>query len=144
MAQITITTTDIFLDTAYAVALSSRRDNLHQQARKLAAEIRAKRIRVITTQAVLTEIGNSFASRVNRGKAVILIAALINDENVSILPFNEQFFEEAFELYQERQDKSWGMTDCSSFVVMRQLGIKEALTADHHFQQAGFRILLSP
>jgi predicted nucleic acid-binding protein len=50
--------------------------------------------------------------------------------------------QEDIELYAARDDKDWGMTDCSSFIVMRRRGIADALTPDIHFQQAGFRSLL--
>jgi hypothetical protein len=46
------------------------------------------------------------------------------------------------ELYAERPDKGWSLTDCIFFVVMRQQGIIQALTGDHHFEQAGFSALL--
>ncbi len=38
--------------------------------------------------------------------------------------------------------KNWSLTDCISFVVMQEHGIHEALTADHHFEQVGFQVLL--
>jgi len=46
-------------------------------------------------------------------------------------------------LYRDRADKEWPLTDCISFVVMHDRGLSEALTADHHFEQAGFRALLA-
>ena len=46
-------------------------------------------------------------------------------------------------LYRERADKEWPLTDCISFVVMQDHGLSEALTADHHFEQAGFKALLA-
>jgi predicted nucleic acid-binding protein len=46
------------------------------------------------------------------------------------------------DLYASRFDKAWSLTDCISFVVMEQQGIREALTGDHHFEQAGFVALL--
>jgi predicted nucleic acid-binding protein len=45
-------------------------------------------------------------------------------------------------LFESRSDKEWGLTDYTSFVIMRQLGLSGALTADRHFPQAGFRALL--
>jgi predicted nucleic acid-binding protein len=43
---------------------------------------------------------------------------------------------------ERRPDKWWSLTDCISFIVMQQEGLTEALTTDHHFEQAGFKILL--
>lgn len=74
--------------------------------------------------------------------AVQLLASLESDPNVEIVPLTEQLYGEAWLLYQNRSDKEWGLTDCASFVVMRERGMREALTADHHFQQAGFQALL--
>jgi predicted nucleic acid-binding protein len=48
------------------------------------------------------------------------------------------------QLYDSRPDKQWSLTDCISFVVMQDRGIVEALTGDHHFEQAGFTALLKP
>lgn len=51
-------------------------------------------------------------------------------------------FREGLTLYRSRLDKTWGLTDCTSFLVMEQKGISEALSADRDFQQAGFEALL--
>ena len=61
---------------------------------------------------------------------------------VEIVPASRSLIEDALLMYQTRADKDWGMTDCSSFVVMQERGITDALTVDRHFQQAGFRALL--
>jgi len=44
--------------------------------------------------------------------------------------------------FRQRRDKGWSLTDCISFLAMQRHGLAEALTADHHFEQAGFNILL--
>ena len=55
---------------------------------------------------------------------------------------NEDWFIKGFDLYRRRTDKEWSLTDCISFLVMQEHGVSEALTADHHFTQAGFQALL--
>ena len=64
------------------------------------------------------------------------------DEGTTVLASDPQLFSLGAELFAQRSDKRWLLTDCISFVVMRQHGISEALTADHHFEQAGFSVLL--
>ena len=58
--------------------------------------------------------------------------------------FVDTLFHRARELFRERPDKQWGITDCISFVVMQEHDVTEALTADQHFEQAGHRALLRP
>lgn len=135
-------TTEVFIDTAYAIALSSAKDSFHQAALLLADQIDAAGIRLMTTRAVLLEIGNALSKQRYRGAAIRLLYALETDPNVEILPLTEPLYIRALQLYQERPDKDWGLTDCVSFVVMQDHGILEALTTDEHFQQAGFRALM--
>ena len=60
-----------------------------------------------------------------------------------IVPASQDVFEQGVELFENRLDKDWSLTDCISFIVMRERGLTEALTGDHHFEQAGFRALLA-
>jgi uncharacterized protein len=121
--------TEFFLDTSYAIALSSPADKHHEQALILAREIESDgRIRLVTTRAVLLEIGNALARQKYRAMAVQLLKALENDASVEIMPLSESLYAEAARLFQERSDKEWGLTDCVSFVIMRERTITDALT----------------
>ena len=142
MAANVIATAELFLDTAYAIALSSPRDSFHPQAVLLADEIAAKSTKLITTQAVLLEIGNALASPKYRQKAALLLQALSADSRVEVVPLTDMLYEQAFNLFRDHTDKAWGITDCISFIVIRERNLTEALTADHYFEQAGFRALL--
>ena len=62
--------------------------------------------------------------------------------NITITAASAELFERGCRLYADRPDKDWSLTDCISFVVMEEKAITEALTADHHFEQAGFNALL--
>jgi hypothetical protein len=135
-------TSEVFLDTAYAIALSSPRDMYHARAAALADELEQRHVRLLTTRAVLLEIGSALARQRFRRAAVALLEALEHDPTVEIVPLSEVLFAKAFQLYRDRPDKEWGLTDCVSFVVMKDRGLTEALTTDDHFRQAGFRALL--
>jgi uncharacterized protein len=132
----------VFLDAVYAIALSSPNDQFHEEALVLASELQAAQSRLVTTEAVILEIGNSLSKQQYRLAGVRLIASLLADPNVEIVPSSPDLFARAFRLYAQRADKEWGLTDCISFVVMSNYGISEALTADEHFRQAGYKPLL--
>lgn len=132
----------LFLDTSYAIALSAPHDQHHQRAEELADKLQADGTQFVTTRAILLEIGNALSKLRYRQAAVRLLSALENDPNVEIVPITEELYRQAFELYRNRPDKEWGLIDCMSFVAMSERKLMDALTADDHFRQAGFRVLL--
>ena len=133
---------EAFLDASYAIALSAPGDQFHAKAEELAEQMEQEGTKLITTRAVLLEIGNALGKQRYRADAVALLVALEEDPNVEIAPLTEDLFARAFQLYRSRPDKEWGLIDCVSFTVMQEQGITAALTADDHFRQAGFRVLL--
>jgi uncharacterized protein len=132
----------VFLDAAYAIALVNKDDALHENAIALGRELRKGRTSLITTRAVLLEIGDSLSKPRYRCVACELLAAVGRDPFVQVIEVTEALYTEALELYSERTDKGWGLTDCLSFCVMRSRGISGALTHDVHFEQAGFHALM--
>ena len=133
---------EVFLDTAYAIALSSPTDQFHARALELAEQLESLGTQLVTTRAVLLEIGNALSKQRYRQAAVQLLDALEADPTVDIVPLLEPLYARGMQLYRARPDQEWGLTDCVSFLVMQDRGLTEALTTDEHFQQAGFRALL--
>ena len=128
----------IFADPFYFVALVSKRDEAH--ARVAAFEKGSERL--VTTAWVLTEVANTLSARASRSGFVSVFAELRDDPDTVIVPPTQNLFERGVALYAERPDKDWSLTDCMSFVVMREMDISEALTGDRHFEQAGLTALL--
>lgn len=133
---------ELFLDAAFAIALAAKDDRHHQQALGLADGIQRECQRLVTTRAVALEIGNALAKMRYRPASVALLNSLDLDPNIDVVPCSEDLYQRALTLYRARPDKEWGITDCLSFVVMEDRGIREALTTDEHFAQAGFVVLL--
>lgn len=133
---------EVFLDTSFAIALSAVTDQNHIRAVELADQIEAKGTRLVTTQAILLEIGNALSKQRYRVAAIQLLESLKADPNVEIVLLTNELYAAAFNLFKSREDKEWGLVDCISFIVMQNRGITDALTADDHFHQAGFRALL--
>ena len=134
---------ELFLDTSYAIALASATDQYHERAVELAQRIETGDRRLVTSRAVVLEIGNALSKLRYRAASFALLDAIERDPNLEIVPLSEELYRRSLELYRQHQDKEWGLTDCVSFAVMRERNITDALTADDHFPQAGFRILLA-
>ena len=130
----------IFGDTFVWIALVHPRDAWHERAREY---LDAFSGRIVTTDWVLMELGDALAgTKEGRKEFVTLRADLQNDPDITVFASDAELLEEAVALYHARLDKEWSLTDCTSFVVMKKAGISEALTGDHHFEQAGFVTLL--
>ncbi|MGI8587123.1 MAG: type II toxin-antitoxin system VapC family toxin [Chloroflexia bacterium] len=129
----------IFVDTLFVTALINSRDQYHQQAFQLPDLFENQPL--LVTDAVLLEIGNALA-RSHKADAVKIIERFFASEEVEVVSLTPQLFERAFNMYKTHQDKSWGLVDCISFVVMREAGVSRVLTIDRHFTQAGFQILM--
>ena len=128
----------VFLDTSFIVALINERDQYHQAAQALSYEL--EQTLLITTDAVLLEIGNGLA-RAYRQEAIQIIDLLRNTKNVEVMAIDNQLFDDGFAVYEKFNDKQWGLVDCLSFAVMWELGVAEVLTFDDDFRQAGFVVL---
>ncbi len=133
--------TPVFADSFYYLALMNPDDQDHRRAHELSESLWQP---IVTTAWVLTEVADAHASPALRPNFVRLLKALRADAACTILPPSAELFEAGVELFSSRKDKSWPLTDCISFAAMTRLGIRDALTGDHHFEQAGFRILLPP
>ena len=136
-----MTISKAFLDTGFVIALINERDQYHQQALDL-ADIYEQYLLVIT-DAIFLEIANAL-SRNYKQEAIQVIEDLTLSENVEIVRLTPELFERAFDLYKKRQDKSWGLVDCFSFIIMQDQNINFALSFDQHFIQAGFQLLIFP
>ncbi len=132
----------VFLDTSYAIALSVSKDHNHEKAVQIADFLEVDPAKLITTRAVVLEIGNALSAQKYRHAAIELLESLEEDPNVEIIPITEELYQRGFQLFKDRPDKEWGVIDCMSFVVMQDQRITAALTADQHFQQHGFKALL--
>lgn len=128
----------VFADTFYFLAVLNKNDEAHANAVQYSARIE----RLITTEWVLTELADGLASSRHRGVFLQTRQELLADADVQVIPLDMQLQEEGIRLYADRADKEWSLTDCISFVVMRREAVTEALTGDHHFEQAGFVALL--
>ncbi len=131
----------VFIDTSFVIALINTNDQFYDHAQSLSYQFEA--VQLLTTDAVLLEIGNALARRF-RNEAIEIIQLFREGKNVEVVPIDDSLFEKGLELNRKFHDKKWGLVDCISFVVMQEQSVNMVLTFDYDFEQAGFIILDSP
>ncbi len=129
----------LFADSSYFFALLNSSDNAHSRAVDFTKEFAGE---LVTTAWVITELADGMSNLAQREAFIRFLDGLRQQPNMKLIPPDLALFEKGIVLYRQRLDKEWSLTDCISLVVMHQEGITEALTGDHHFEQAGFRAVL--
>jgi uncharacterized protein len=129
----------VFADTSYYIALLNPKDINHQKAKYFASEFKGK---LITSAWIITELANYFCQVSHRAFFTSIYDDLLKSNRVTIVPLSNNLHEEGLNLYNQRLDKDWSLTDCISFLIMQQQNLNEAATTDHHFEQAGFVCLI--
>lgn len=129
----------VFADTYYFLGLVSRKDKAHSKCVEFSNSSNRS---IITTEWVLMELGDALCRGRDREVFALLLHDLAQDDDAVAVPADADLFQKGVALFRPRTDKQWSLTDCTSFVVMQEHGLTEALTSDHHFEQAGFTALL--
>jgi uncharacterized protein len=132
----------VFIDTGYLVALINRKDGLHAQAKALARKWLKGRRRAVTTDAVLIEFANFFATSPLRMAALSAIRRIRSGSGWTIERVTSNLLDRAEARYGAHPDKGWSLTDCLSMEVMLDHATTDAATPDRHFAQARFRVLM--
>lgn len=132
----------VFADTFYWIALLNSREQWHQRAKDVKADIGA--VQIITTESVLIELLNYFCAYGPTMRRMIAKATriLLDSSEIEVLPHTSDTFLSGLTLYEARLDKGYSLTDCISMQAMSQREIAEVLTHDAHFAQEGFVLLL--
>ena len=131
--------TPVFADSFFFFALLNDNDATHEAAERFSSNTGRP---FVTTAWVLTEVADGCAAVDKRGLFLQLLDTLRASPDARITGPSEELFSRGLELYRQRPDKEWSLTDCISFLVMQDRGLTEALTGDRHFEQAGFTAVL--
>ena len=134
---------EVFADTSGWANFFLEDDLHHAKAFSLMTQWKQQNRRVVTTNYVLSELIVLLGSRAQHRSAILNnIKTIRSTDWIEIVHVDEKLDKKAWELLENRLDKGWSLVDAASFVVMQEREVTEALTADHHFEQAGFIRLL--
>lgn len=131
----------LFVDTAGWMACADAADPAHDAARAARdTALEAGRF-LVTTDYVVDETLTLVRMRLGIGAAENWWAQVEGSPRVRHEAIDALRAEKARAVMFRHRDKDYSFTDCTSFVVMRDLRLKDALTTDRHFRQMGFQIL---
>ncbi|CAD5919562.1 type II toxin-antitoxin system VapC family toxin [Planktothrix agardhii] len=133
----------VFVDTSAWIALLNIDDIWHEKACQIRLKLLKQNYIFVTSQFILLEVGDALCSPLARQNTADFIKNLGNIKSTRVISIREDLLDLGLALYESRQDKDWGLTDCISFVIMQRENITEAFTTDKHFEQAGFIRLLT-
>jgi uncharacterized protein len=129
----------VFADSFHFLALLNDDERVHRRA---VVEHRRIWQKIVTTDCVVLELGDALCHPRDRDDFLALLKSFENDSRIKIVRLTPELLDRGIQRLRDRADKDWPLTDCISFVVMEDEGIKDALTGDKHFEQAGFTALL--
>jgi len=129
-----------FADTSFWLALELNDDQNHEKALKYWQSLIKTTFAIVTTSYVFDEVVTYLNNRNHHEKAIEVGENLLLSPTIELIHVDENLFFEGWTMLRQRQDKRYSLTDCVSFVVMRQKDLEISLTFDRHFSQAGFRI----
>lgn len=131
----------VLIDTWALLALINRDDQWHEPALELSRELHARSRPLLTTEWILAEFLGGASRPPLRPLAIQGVQQLRTSPRVEVVPASSNDWEEGFQLYQARQDKSWSLIDCISILLCQRRGVLDIFTGDRHFEQAGLRVL---
>ena len=135
---------EVFADSSGLYALLDSRDPLHTEARRCVARLEKSGTDLVLTDYIIDEACTLAKARAGGSAAMRLLDLIEQSEAFKLIWIGESRFNAASALFRKHTDQGYSFTDCTSFIVMRELKLREALTADRHFAGAGFRALLLP
>jgi uncharacterized protein len=129
----------VFADTFCFLALLNVKDAAHARA---CEDSESQDVLLVTTAWVLTEVANSLARSSKRQVFRRLVEDLEAAPENQVVPASQELFQRGLDLYDARPDKQWSLTDCISFVVMQEHGVRDALTGHAEHRPEGQRATL--
>jgi predicted nucleic acid-binding protein len=133
---------DVFVDTGGFLALWDTSDEHHSIALLVQKDLERKRRPFLTTDYIVDETATLLLNRHSHSAAADFLDTIRRTDALRLEWVDQERFFAAAAWFQRHADKEWSFTDCVSFVVMRELKIRDAFTTDHHYSQAGFTALL--
>lgn len=130
----------IFLDTSVLVSVIYEDDDMHERSKVLFDYVRREGCRLVVSDYVFDESITSVLSRAGHQMAVLTGQLILDSNIIEIVWLDQEIKLRAWEYFKKHYDKGYSFTDCTSFVLMKEMKLTHYLAFDKHFEQAGYRL----
>src|SRR5208283_2284335 len=128
----------VFVDTSALVALFDRKDANHQQAKAVLGKIKTDRTRMLITDYIFDECITTVLSVAGHQTAVAVGEFIMSSKIIEMIWLDMAAKLKAWDFFKKHSDKIFSFTDCTSFVLMKELRVDKYFSFDSDFKQAGF------
>jgi uncharacterized protein len=131
----------IFVDTGAWFAIADKHDQFHRKASEYIKRLIENSSSLITSNLVVHETAMLLSRKISKETASHFLQTIYNDNDVEVIHCNEAVEKEAYKIFHHYSEQDFSITDCSSFVLMKELEIKSAFTFDKHFKTMHFTVV---
>ena len=131
----------VIVDTGYWIALFDSRDTKHAVAKSNSKTL-LQNYRLYLTDFIIFETITYLNCSIERHDLALRFLEKVKEPMLTIAPVDEDVKKEALELFKKYSDKSLSVTDCASFVIMKEKGVQQYAGFDDHFKQMGYTCVL--
>jgi predicted nucleic acid-binding protein len=133
------------MDASGWISLKATKDRFHRVVVTVYRQLQDAKEKLVTTNLCVVEAAKHIQRELGHHIAVTFLTDILAFDKAKLINYirvDEELERQAVEFFKRHSDKEWDIVDCTSFVVMRRLGITKALSVDAHFAQAGFQVLV--
>jgi predicted nucleic acid-binding protein len=128
----------VFIDTSVLVSIFEEDDGRHEEAIRLFEKAMAQKLRVVISDYIFDECITTVNSRSDHNTAVKAGEFILSSNVIELIWLDQEMKLKAWEYFIAHADKGYSFTDCTSFILMKEMKLTQYLAFDKHFERAGF------
>ena len=131
----------VFVDTGVWYAMADKSDQYHKKATEYTKKLVTSNINFVTTNLVVHETLMLLSRKTSKAAAIKFLDMIYSQDNIEIIENEDSIEQKAYRIFKKYADQDFSITDCLSFVIMKENRIKKAFTFDKHFKIMKFTVI---
>lgn len=124
---------DMFIDSDAFVGWLIEADAHHETTVRTFEYLKAHKIPLITSSAVVAEVATVLSHRVGQQMAKMFLEEFIENTEFPVIFINQSLYQKALNLFKEQSQRGTSFTDCANVIVLQQLGLRTIFSFDQAY-----------